>query len=75
MKRLVRMMVVACFVLGFVSAVALIVEYLALCDIGKTSTPMPEWYVVGVCMMLTAAFVVSTLITLGLVVCRFDLTL
>ena len=74
MKRL-RMLVGASFVLGLVSAFALIAEYLALCDIGKTSTPMPEWYVVGVCMMLTAAFVVSTLITLGLVVCRFDLTL
>ncbi len=75
MKRLVRMLVVASFVLGLVSAVALIVEYLALCDIGKTSTPMPEWYVVGICMMLTTAFVISTLITLGLVVNRFDLKL
>ena len=74
MKRL-RMLVGASFVLGLASAGALIVEYAALCDIGKTSIPMPEWYVVGICMMLTAAFVVSALITLGLVVSRFDLTL
>ncbi len=73
MKRL-RMLVGASFVLGLIAAVALIAEYLALCDIGKTSTPMPEWYVVGISMMLTATFVVSTLITLGLVVRRLDLT-
>ena len=67
MKRL-RMLVGASFVLGLVSAVALMAECLALCDIGKRSAPMPEWYVVGICMMLTAAFVVSALITLGCVV-------
>ncbi len=67
-----KMLVGASLVLGFLSALALILEYLALCDIGKKSTPMPEWYVVGVCMLLMAAFVVSTLITLGMVVSRFE---
>ncbi len=74
MKRL-RMLVGSSFLLGLVSAIALFVEYLALCDIGKTSTPMLEWYVVGICMMLTTVFVVSALITLGLVGSRFDLWL
>ena len=70
--KCLRMLVGASLVLGFLSALGLILEYLALCDIGQKSTPMPEWYVVGVCMLLMAAFVISTLITLGMVVNRFD---
>ena len=69
--KCLRMLVGASLALGFLSALALIVEYLALCDIGKKSIPMPEWYVVGVCMMLMTVFVVSTLITLGTVDSRF----
>ena len=66
MKRL-RRLIGACFVLGFISAVALLAEYLALCDIAKVSAPVTEWYVVGICMIVTAAFVISALIALGLV--------
>jgi type III secretory pathway component EscU len=69
MKR-VRGLVGASFVLGFVSAVALFAEYLALCDITKVSTPVTEWYVVGVCMIVTVALVISTLITLGFVIAQ-----
>jgi hypothetical protein len=70
MKHL-RRLFGACFVLGFISAVALLAEYLALCDIAKVSAPVTEWYVVGVCMMVTAAFVISALITLGFVLARW----
>ena len=73
MKHL-RRLVGASFVLGFVSAVALLAEYLALCDIAKVSTPVTEWYVVGVCMMVTAAFVISALITLGFVLAQPQLS-
>jgi hypothetical protein len=73
MKR-VRRLVGASFVLGLVSAVALFAEYLALCDIVKVSTPVTEWYVVGVCMIVTAAFVIFTLITLGFVIAQPQLS-
>jgi hypothetical protein len=73
MKR-VRRLVGASFVLGLVSAVALFAEYPALCDIAKVSTPVTEWYVVGVCMIVTAAFVITTLITLGFVIAQPQLS-
>jgi len=69
MKRL-RSIVGVMFVLGLLSAAALLTEYLALCDIGKVSAPVVEWYVVGVCMVVTAVFVIATLIMLGVVLAR-----
>ncbi len=65
MKRL-RILIGISLVLGFISAMALLVEYGALCDIAKVAAPVWEWYVVGVCMILTATFVTFTLIALGL---------
>ena len=59
-----RMLVSVCSVLGLISAVGLVVEYLALCDIARKPGSVLEWYIVGVCMLVMAAFVVSTLFTL-----------
>jgi hypothetical protein len=73
MKRL-RKLVGASFVLGFVSAFALLAEYLALCDIAKAPTPVTEWYVVGICMMVMAAFVICALITLAFVLSQPQLS-
>jgi hypothetical protein len=61
------MLVSTSFGFSFIAAVALFAEFLALLDIAKVSAPVSEWYVVGTCMIVTAVFEISTLITLGFV--------
>ena len=68
----VRRLISVSLVLGFVSALALLAECMALCDIAKVSSPIGEWYVVGVCMLVTAAFVIMALIALGFVLVRLS---
>jgi uncharacterized membrane protein len=51
-------------VLGVLSAIALVVEYLALCDIAQKPSGTLEWYVVGGCMIVMAIFVAVALVTL-----------
>ncbi|MDX2029462.1 MAG: hypothetical protein SF339_02265 [Blastocatellia bacterium] len=53
------------FILGICSAVALFVQYLAMCDIAQAPGSKTDWYVAGVCMMLIAAFIVFSLGTMG----------
>ncbi len=60
-----RKWVTLTFVLGIVSALALLIQYLALCDIARTPTSTADWYVAGVCMTVIGAFTLSSLITLG----------
>ena len=64
MKRLRRSATIN-LILGFLSALALILQYFALADIAKEPNSVLEWRIVGVCMMILASFVVSTCITLG----------
>jgi len=45
-------------------SIALILQYLALSDIAKEPNSMLEWRIVGICMLILAAFVVSTFIAL-----------
>lgn len=67
MKRLRRSATIS-FILGIVSALALILQYLALADIAKEPNAALEWRIVGVCMLIHAAFLASTFITLGFVI-------
>lgn len=62
MKRLLSLNIV----LGAVSVFALILQYLALADIAKQETDVTlEWRIVGICMILMAAFVALTIFTLA----------
>ncbi len=62
MKRL-GILVTITFVLGIVSALALILQYLALADIAKEPNSILEWRIVGVGMLILAGFVISTFAT------------
>jgi hypothetical protein len=53
-------------ILGFLSVLALIFLFLALSDIAHKEEDLTlEWYVSGVCMIILAAFTISTFVTLG----------
>jgi hypothetical protein len=55
------------FVLSLISAVALIFQYLALLDIAQDKEDLKlEWQVTGISMMILGIFVISTLVTLGM---------
>ncbi len=63
MKRL-GILVTITFILSILSALALILQYLALADIAKEPNSILEWRIVGVCMLILAGFVISTFATL-----------
>jgi hypothetical protein len=53
-------------ILGFLSVLALLFLYLALCDIAKMEEDLTlEWHVAGVCILILCAFTISTFVTLG----------
>jgi hypothetical protein len=54
-------------VLGFFFVFALVFLFLALSDIAHMEEDLTlEWYVAGTCMIILAAFTLSTFVTLGL---------
>jgi hypothetical protein len=63
MKRL-KILVTITFILSIISALALILQYLALADIAKEPNSILEWRIVGVCMLILTGFVISTFATL-----------
>jgi hypothetical protein len=55
-------------ILGFLSILALIFQYLALCDIAQMEENLTlEWYITGLCMIVFGTFVISTFVTLGFI--------
>jgi hypothetical protein len=53
------------FSLCIISAVALLFQYLALTDIAHDEPNKSlEWYITGICMIIHALFILSTMITL-----------
>lgn len=55
-------------ILGFSSVLAMIFLFLALSDIADMEKNLTlEWYVTGLCMIVLAAFIISTFVTLGFV--------
>lgn len=53
-------------ILGVFSGIALILMLLALADIADPTEPVEtEWKVVGICMIVLGAFVISTFVTIG----------
>ncbi len=53
-------------ILGFLSAIALIVLFLALTDIANKEPDLTlEWFVSGICIFVLGAFTISTFVTLG----------
>lgn len=52
-------------VLGILSAIAVMLTYLALCDIANHEPNQTlEWYMVGVGLLIWIAFIVSTLVSM-----------
>jgi hypothetical protein len=52
-------------ILGILSAIAVLLTYLALCDIANHEPDQTlEWYMVGVGLIIWLAFIVSTLVTI-----------
>ena len=53
-------------ILAFLSVVALIFLLPALTDIADNNEDLVlEWYISGICLIILAAFTISTIITLG----------
>ena len=56
-------------ILGFLSAVALVVLFLALTDIANHEPDLTlEWYLSGICIFVLGVFTISTFVTLGILV-------
>lgn len=61
-------------ILGFLSVLALIFQYLALTDIRHNEEDLTlEWYVTGFCMIVIGTFIVSTFVTLGFILRNYKL--
>jgi hypothetical protein len=66
MRHLIQAAIVNA-ILAVFSVFALISLYLALSDIANHEPDLTlEWYVTGICLFILALFIVSTIITLGL---------
>jgi hypothetical protein len=62
------------FALALISIVALIFQYLALADIAQNNENLKlEWYITGISMMILGAFVISTLVTVGMLFKNWEL--
>lgn len=62
-------------ILGVLSGIALILMFLALCDIADPTEPVKtEWRVVGISMIVLAVFVISTFVTIGYLIKSLRLT-
>lgn len=67
MKKLLTSATVTA-ILGLVSCIALILLYLALCDIAKMETDLShEWYIAGISLIIIGAFIISIFFTVGYV--------
>lgn len=66
MKKLRRWTAVS-LVLAFASLISLLLEYLALADIAKGGQALLEWRIVGICMLITLGFIISSFITFMIV--------
>ena len=74
MKKL-RVSATITIILGALSAIALILMFLALCDIADPTEPVKtEWRIVGICMIVLGAFVISTFVTIGYLLKSIRLT-
>jgi uncharacterized membrane protein len=74
MKKL-RISATITTILGALSGIALILMFLALSDIADPTEPVKtEWRVVGICMIVLSAFVVSTFVTIGFLLKSLRLT-
>ena len=66
MKKL-KIAVNITFALSLISVVALIFQFLALADIAQNKEDLKlEWYITGISMMILGVFIISTLVTLGM---------
>lgn len=51
-------------IMGILSAIAVLLTYLALCDIASHEPDQKlEWYIVGIGLMIWSIFIISTLVT------------
>ncbi len=74
MKKL-RISATITAILGALSWIALILMFLALSDIADPTEPVKtEWRVVGICMIVLGAFVISTFITIGYILKSIRMT-
>lgn len=61
----VKKWILASLILSLLAVVALLLQFMALADIADDGAKaILEWRIVGLCMMITAAFVVIGFITL-----------
>ena len=66
MKKL-KIAINVTFALALISVVALILQFLALADIAQNKEDLKlEWYITGISMMILGVFIISTLVTLGM---------
>ena len=72
MKKL-KIAVNITFALSLISVVALIFQFLALADIAQNKENLKlEWYITGISMMILSVFIISTLVTLGMLFKNWD---
>ncbi len=75
MKKL-RISATITAILGLFSVLALIFLFLALCDIARMEEDLTlEWHIAGICMIVLAAFTVSTIVTLGFLIGNIQICL
>jgi hypothetical protein len=69
LKKKLRLAATITMILGFISILAVIFHYLALSDIAHGEADQAlEWRIAGISLLILAAFIISTLITLGLLI-------
>ena len=74
MKKL-RISATITTILGALSGIALILMFLALSDIADPTEPVKtDWRIVGICMIVIGAFVISTFVTIGYLLKSIRLT-
>jgi len=67
LKKKLRLAATITIIMGFISALAIIFHYLALSDIAQGEADLAlEWRIAGISLLILAAFIISTFITLGL---------
>lgn len=65
MKKKLRVATIITMLLGFLSVIALLFTFLALCDIGNHEPDLTlEWKIVGIGLLIWMLFIVSTIVTL-----------
>lgn len=55
------------FALALISVIALILQFLALVDIAQNKEDLKlEWQITGISMMILGVFIISTIVTFGM---------